>query len=199
MKSQDLVAAGVGVLVTVLTPLLYFAFKKHDKQTETPAAKEKEVSRTAIVKPTAKQIAEAEEEELNTLVDSDLIPEDIALKMVILVRTDLNMSKGKIAAQVGHAVLGAYKLCLKLIPDYVNAWTYRAQAKITLKVKDEAEMDKIVATAREHGLPTCTIEDAGRTEVEPGTRTCAAIGPAPVSEIDKITGRNGIHPLSLLH
>ena len=52
--------------------------------------------------------------------------------------------------------------------------------------------------ARAAGLPTYTIEDAGRTEVEPGTRTVTAIGPAPKALLDAITGPKGSHACRLL-
>ena len=61
-------------------------------------------------------------------------------KMVIIVREDLNMSKGKIAAQVGHAVLGAYKESLRRNPAIVNGWeNYSGQAKIVVACKSEKE------------------------------------------------------------
>jgi PTH2 family peptidyl-tRNA hydrolase len=146
---------------------------------------------------TAEDVAEAERAEEEGLVDGDL-PEGVELKLVILVRNDLGMSKGKIAAQVGHAVLGAFRIAQRIVPEYVNAWLFRAQAKITLKVDDEASMDAVAAAARAAGLPVCIIEDAGRTEVEPGTRTVCGIGPAPKAELDAITGPKGKFPLKLL-
>jgi peptidyl-tRNA hydrolase, PTH2 family len=147
---------------------------------------------------TAADVAAAEEAEEDAIEDSSLLDESVDLKMVMLVRQDLNMSKGKIAAQCGHAALGAYKLCRRLQPEYVKAWEFRAQAKITLKVDDEATMDRIAAAAREAGLACVVIEDAGRTEVEPGTRTVLAIGPAPRGEVDALTGPKGKFPLRLL-
>ena len=150
--------------------------------------------------PTPDEIAAAEAAEEHSLADSSAVAPDVELKMVCLVRADLNMSKGKIAAQVGHAVLGAYRVSLRLpLPgEWVRAWLFRAQAKIALKVDTEVEMDAIISAARAAGLPTCTIEDAGRTEVEPGTRTVTAIGPAPKALIDAITGPKGSHACRLL-
>lgn len=81
---------------------------------------------------------------------------------------------------------------------HMQAWLYRAQAKITLKVDNEKDMDAIAAAARAAGIAVCAIEDAGRTEVEPGTRTVLGIGPAPKADIDKITGPKGKFPLRLL-
>ncbi len=131
--------------------------------------------------------------------DSSFVPPG-ELKMVICVRTDLEMSKGKIAAQVGHAVLGAARVAarLPLASEWLKAWLYRAQAKITLKLDNEAMLDAVASAAADAGLPFMIIEDAGRTEVEPGTRTVVGIGPAPVAVINAITGPKGVFPLRLL-
>jgi peptidyl-tRNA hydrolase len=152
----------------------------------------------ALRRATAADIDAAEEAELEALCDSALVPDGVELKLVCCVRSDLKMSPGKIAAQVGHAVLGAVNLSRRVNPEFVKAWEFRAQAKITLKVDDEATMDAIVAAARAAGLPAVVIEDAGRTEVEPGTRTVLSIGPAPRGDIDAITGPKGRFPLGLL-
>jgi len=132
--------------------------------------------------------------------DSDVVPPETELKMIFAVRSDLGMSKGKIAAQVGHATLACYRSAISepLSREWVRAWLHRAQAKITLKVESEAEMDAILEAATAAQLPCEVIEDAGRTEVAPGARTVLAIGPAPKALIDKITGPKGSHPLRLL-
>ncbi len=109
------------------------------------------------------------------------------MKQVIAVRTDLKMGKGKIAAQVGHAcVLGAERV-RRSNPDWHNAWMVH-QAKVVVKVASLSELDGIIAAARDAGLPWSKVTDAGRTQLESGTVTCAAIGPAPDEQIDRITG-----------
>jgi PTH2 family peptidyl-tRNA hydrolase len=109
--------------------------------------------------------------------------------MVIVVRNDLKMSIGKTAAQVGHAVLGAYQRSMNKNALLVNNWqNFSGQAKIVLQVNSEKELNDIEDNAKKNGLVTCLIRDAGRTEVEPNTPTCCAIGPDIVSNIDKITG-----------
>lgn len=132
--------------------------------------------------------------------DSSVVSPEVELKMVFAVRNDLGMSKGKIAAQVGHATLACYRTAIAepQSREWVKAWLHRAQAKIALKVESEAEMDAIFAAASAAGLPCEIIEDAGRTEVAPGSRTVLAIGPAPKGHIDRITGPKGSHPLRLL-
>ena len=164
------------------------------------ASSSSSIAPDALRKPTAMEIDDAETEEMEGAEDSAAVPADVELKMVACVRNDLGMSKGKIAAQTGHAFLGAFRIAQRLaLPrEWVKAWLFRAQAKIALKVDSEAEMDAIHTAARSAGLPCCVIEDAGRTEVEPGTRTVLGIGPAPRALIDAITGSNGAFPLRLL-
>jgi peptidyl-tRNA hydrolase len=107
-------------------------------------------------------------------------------KMVFCVNNDLKMGKGKIAAQCGHATLGAYKAAVKLCPSALRVWEY-GQAKVALKV-DEEEMDTLKKAAADAGLITYTVYDAGRTQIAAGSKTVLAIGPAPVGDIDAITG-----------
>ncbi|MBS3169246.1 peptidyl-tRNA hydrolase Pth2 [Candidatus Woesearchaeota archaeon] len=107
------------------------------------------------------------------------------LKQVILVRQDLKLPKGKLAAQAAHASVEAV---LKSDPKNVKAWRNEGMAKIVLKVKDEKELIAYFQKAKECGLVSSLITDAGRTVVAPGTKTCAAIGPAEEEEIDALTG-----------
>jgi len=126
----------------------------------------------------------------NTQIQNYLFQQPQQYKMVIVVRTDLNMSLGKISAQVGHAVLGAYKLSLQNDITKTNNWeNFSGQAKIVLGVSNKEELFDIQKKAHEAGLVTCLIHDAGRTQVAPNTPTCCAIGPDIVENIDKITGK----------
>ena len=64
----------------------------------------------------------------------------------------------------------------------------KGQDSVALGVKNLRVMNELVGEAKAARLTTFVGEDAGRTEVEPGTVTVAAIGPAAASDIDKITG-----------
>lgn len=109
-----------------------------------------------------------------------------SIKQIIIVRTDLGMGKGKIAAQVGHAcVLGAEHV-RKSNPEWFSKW-WDGQAKIVLKVNSESELESIKRDAIDLGLPWAQVTDAGHTQIAPGTFTCLSIGPAPEDLIDKIT------------
>lgn len=107
------------------------------------------------------------------------------LKQVILVRQDLKMSKGKIAAQASHA---SVECLLKTHKDLIEEWREQGMKKIILKVKDKAELMKYRKLAQDANISTCVITDAGHTEVEPGTVTCIGIGPDDENKIDRITG-----------
>lgn len=105
-------------------------------------------------------------------------------KQVILVRQDLQLPKGKLAAQVGHACVEAV---LRSDKTMVKNWRAEGMKKIVLKVKDLKEMKKYLQLAKDADLVTALITDAGKTVVAPGTETCCAIGPAEEDDIDVIT------------
>lgn len=108
------------------------------------------------------------------------------LKQVILVRDDLKLSKGKLAAQVAHA---AVECTLKSPRAKVDKWCNQGMKKVVLKVKDEEELHKYVQLANNFGLITSLITDAGMTQIPKGTTTCLGIGPDEETKIDSITGK----------
>lgn len=107
------------------------------------------------------------------------------LKQVILVRDDLKLPKGKLAAQVAHASVDAV---LHSKPALVRNWRSTGMKKIVLKVKDLDELLKFEKAAKQHDFVTSLITDAGLTTVEPGTTTCLGIGPDAEVKIDELTG-----------
>ena len=111
----------------------------------------------------------------------------VNIKQVIVVRTDLDMGKGKIAAQVGHAcVLGAEHV-RKSNPNWFAEW-WQGQEKVVVKVSSLKELDQIKENAILLNIPWSEVTDAGHTQISPGTTTCISLGPAPEDLIDKITG-----------
>lgn len=108
-------------------------------------------------------------------------------KMVLVVRTDLGMQKGKMAAQCAHAAVMCYKKALADQPKVLSSWETLGQTKVCLKVGGEDELLHLAGLAREAGLVTAVVRDAGRTQVEAGTFTVLGIGPGPASQVDVIT------------
>jgi len=110
-------------------------------------------------------------------------------KQVIVFRSDLRLSKGKIAAQAGHAAVSAAEEAHKHHRAWWEAWLDEGQCKIAVKVKSEKELHELERQAKELGLPCALIVDRGLTEIPPGTVTCLGIGPAPAEKVDKLTGK----------
>lgn len=107
------------------------------------------------------------------------------LKQVIVVRDDLKLTKGKMAAQVSHASVGAV---LKTHKDDLKKWQDIGMKKVVLKVPDLETLLKYKRKAEDAGLVVALITDAGHTHLDPGTITCLGIGPDRAEKIDKVTG-----------
>lgn len=131
--------------------------------------------------------------------------EEIALKakQIIVVRKDLNMRKGKIAAQSAHASMAVILDCMKesvvdgditrtLILEEGTAlydWLEGKFTKVCVSVNSEDELLEIYRRALDSGLICSLIQDAGITEFKGiPTYTCVAVGPGYENEIDAITG-----------
>jgi len=110
------------------------------------------------------------------------------LKMVMAVRNDLKMGKGKAAAQCCHAALAAYKMAKRGCPKVLKRYESEGQPKVVVKVDSEEDLLTTLAVARSLGLVASLIRDAGHTQVAPGSKTVVAVGPGPASLIDKVTG-----------
>ncbi|KAG7340390.1 peptidyl-tRNA hydrolase [Nitzschia inconspicua] len=113
--------------------------------------------------------------------------QDAPYKMVLIVNTSLNMGKGKIAAQCGHASVGAYKRASQRCPNAVKWWERTGCAKIAVKCPTEEELANIYAAARAKDIPLYLVEDAGRTQIAAGSRTVLGLGPAPVHVFEGVT------------
>lgn len=110
----------------------------------------------------------------------------MGIKQVIIIRSDLKISRGKMISQCAHASLEAYKLASK---TDVKKWETEGVKKVVLEIRDLKELLDLYKKAKKLKLPSSMIKDAGLTEIRPGTITCIGIGPAESSEIDKVTGK----------
>lgn len=113
-------------------------------------------------------------------------------KMALVVRTDLGMTKGKVAAQCAHAAVSLYRMMsfgeVSQNVSLLQRWETLGQAKITLKCPDEEEMDLLYAKAISLNVNSYIVHDAGRTQIPGGSATVLGLGPAPKSVLDEITG-----------
>ena len=130
-------------------------------------------------------------------------------KQVIVMRKDLNMRKGKMAAQAAHASMAvildlmstgvdesqyhgkvAYWKLQTKVDSPIYQWIKDKFTKICVSVDSETELIETYSKAKELGFPCALITDSGLTEFNGvPTKTCCAIGPWHAEEIDKITGQ----------
>ena len=108
------------------------------------------------------------------------------LKQAIVVRSDLDMGRGKTAAQVSHASLSAFRKAELADKWVARRWEAEGQKKVVLKVGSESELLALYEQMKRE-IPCALIRDAGHTQLEPGTLTCFGAGPAEEAKIDKYT------------
>ncbi len=113
--------------------------------------------------------------------------EKFKYKQVIAVRTDLGMSRGKMAVQVAHGSVSAAERARVTKQEEWRAWMREGQKKVAVKVISEEEVLELRRQAITHSLPHAIIRDAGMTELPPGTLTVIGIGPAKIQAVDTVT------------
>ena len=102
------------------------------------------------------------------------------MSVYIFVNEELNMSKGKIASQVGHAILDMYRFLIKNNINH-SKWTTSGEKIVILKISKQfinnlltEYNDKLINSNTFNIFP---VYDAGKTEVEPGSLTVIASTP----------------------
>ena len=119
-------------------------------------------------------------------------PSSARMKMVLCVRGDLGMTKGKMCAQCGHAAVGVVDEIQRSSDgkwkEALLQWERKGAMKIALRVGSEEELSLLEAQAASLGLPHYLVVDAGHTQIAPNSQTVLAIGPSPFEELDQITG-----------
>ena len=135
-------------------------------------------------------------------------------KQVIVVRKDLKMKHGKMAAQVAHASLGAIMSQGEIVQKLNHSGELSVRAfymdvmhkpaldhwlfldsftKVCLAVHSEEELLALYEQVKTLGLVHCLIKDSGRTVFSEPTYTCLAIGPGVVESLDKYTGHLSLY------
>mmetsp|Transcript_1792 Transcript_1792/g.4553 ORF Transcript_1792/g.4553 Transcript_1792/m.4553 type:complete len:121 (-) Transcript_1792:305-667(-) len=108
---------------------------------------------------------------------------------VMVVNEELKMTKGKVAAQCGHAVYGLTKKLRKKHMVLLKQWESCGQPKIALKGDGGTQqMKELAEAAAQANIPSHIVCDAGRTQIAAGSQTVLALGPAGKSALDQVTG-----------
>jgi PTH2 family peptidyl-tRNA hydrolase len=109
-------------------------------------------------------------------------------KMCIVLRMDLNMSTGKLIAQAAHAAVGASELGKKENHKAWRRWRDEGAKKVALEAESLEEIEELAEKANKLDIVNILIQDAGHTEVPPGTITALGLGPDRSDLLDKVTG-----------
>lgn len=105
------------------------------------------------------------------------------LGIVYVIRKDLKMKNGKISAQVGHASLGIFQ---KIQKHYPNLTNYKFDKELFYCPDDQVQLSK-EKMARQNGVCSTLIHDAGRTQIAAGSATVLAFGPVDVDDVKTYT------------
>ncbi|CAL5226907.1 g9782 [Coccomyxa viridis] len=107
-------------------------------------------------------------------------------KAVLVVNSTLKMSSGKIAAQCAHAAVGLYKnMYINGVP-WLASWEEDGEKTVVLK-SEGPDLQTLETKAESLLLPTFLVEDAGRTEIAPGSLTVLGIA-GPNAMVNEVTG-----------
>jgi len=109
-------------------------------------------------------------------------------KMCIVVRQDLGMSTGKMIAQACHAAVGSSEMAKKENHKSWRSWRDEGAKKVALEAESLEELQELAEKADDMDVTYMLIQDAGHTEVAPGTVTVLGLGPDRADRLDKITG-----------
>ena len=111
-----------------------------------------------------------------------------SFKLVLVINHDLKMGKGKIAAQAGHASVSATLKMGVNKPNLLDAWLKSGQKKVCLKGTDAEHLLVLEKSAKEAGIMTTLVHDAGHTQIPSGSLTVLALGPDTEEQFQAITG-----------
>jgi peptidyl-tRNA hydrolase, PTH2 family len=139
-----------------------------------------------------------------------VLRQDEETQLALVVRKDLKMGTGKIAAQCAHAAVAVVEDIQSNHAggssrasstssgadegdgghaQWLSVWLKTGSPKVALQVDSEAALVNLAKEAKALSLPFYVIRDAGRTQIAAGSKTVVAIGPAPKSRVQAITGK----------
>lgn len=109
--------------------------------------------------------------------------------MVLVVRSDLAMGRGKTASQCAHAAVECVQRSSsgKTNKEILDTWFFLGQPKIVLRISGQEKLKDLADEVKTRGITAVIIRDAGKTQLEPGTISVLGIGPGPNSIIDNLT------------
>eukprot|EP00929_Paragymnodinium_shiwhaense_P114809 TRINITY_DN83324_c0_g1_i1.p1 TRINITY_DN83324_c0_g1~~TRINITY_DN83324_c0_g1_i1.p1 ORF type:complete len:330 (+),score=87.32 TRINITY_DN83324_c0_g1_i1:78-1067(+) len=117
----------------------------------------------------------------------------VPYKLAVVARSDLRMSAGKLAVQVGHAVHDAVAACSK---QRLEDWEADGSMIVVLQAEGQQAMTALVSDAKKKKVAAYPQVDEGLTELSSGTMTAVAFGPAESEVVNTVTGRLDLYKSS---
>jgi PTH2 family peptidyl-tRNA hydrolase len=119
-------------------------------------------------------------------------------KMIIIVRKDLNLRKGKFASQIANATLQFViennesqrrdELHVKMSPEE-TLWLYESMPRAIALIDTEEALKDLILKAEFHSIPVYPVYDTQVTPEKEKTLTCAAFGPIEGDDLSSILGK----------
>lgn len=150
--------------------------------------------KTLLLKLKGKSKKKTDEPETESKSNYDNFDFDAAdLKMVFLVREDLKMGAGKIAAQVAHAAVCLFDDITNEGDEFhqtaLEYWSEFGAKKIVLRGDNLETLTAAAKECKAKNIPYTMISDAGHTQVPAGSVTVLGIGVDTSEKINMVTGK----------
>ncbi len=97
----------------------------------------------------------------------------------VVLRTDIHMGKGKFSVQTAHAIVS-------LLSERNLKWDFNNKSIEIWTVKNEQDLLGIYRQIEKLKINCSLIRDAGKTQLDPGTKTAVGIGPINEAIFEKI-------------
>eukprot|EP00933_Yihiella_yeosuensis_P043905 TRINITY_DN38947_c0_g1_i1.p1 TRINITY_DN38947_c0_g1~~TRINITY_DN38947_c0_g1_i1.p1 ORF type:complete len:198 (-),score=58.32 TRINITY_DN38947_c0_g1_i1:61-654(-) len=114
----------------------------------------------------------------------------MSCKLAVVARRDLNMSIGKLAAQVGHAVHDAVR---EASAEKMEAWEEDGSMIVVLAAESQQALEQLEQAAQKLKVPTSDVRDEGLTELDDDTFTALAVGPDFSDRVNAVTGKLDVY------
>ncbi|MFW9924547.1 MAG: aminoacyl-tRNA hydrolase [Candidatus Thorarchaeota archaeon] len=113
--------------------------------------------------------------------------DDFNYKMVIGIRTDLGISKGKAAVLASQVAVLCSEEAKKSKIDWLKHWFSEGQKKVVVQIPSHEEMINLHKKAQQYNFSCAIIENLKIIDYLRDSILAIAIGPAPNDKIDKLT------------
>jgi len=113
---------------------------------------------------------------------------DDSLTMVLVTRKDLTLSRGKLAAQCGHAAVECALKAKRETPRKLENWRTNGARKVVVEAPSLETLKRLFGAAQAADIVAYMVRDAGHTEIPSGTITVVGLGPDTRDKIDSLTG-----------